>query len=70
MADAYAWVREESRDASRCAVEVDDAPTLRELLADDAVCEACGGYGALDVPDDDGCCYAAICLDCTEVVDL
>ena len=45
-------------------------PTLAELLREEAVCEACGGHGAIDVPDDDGCVYAAICLDCTEEEDL
>ena len=36
----------------------------------EATCEACGGHGAIDVPDGDGCAFAAICLDCTEEGDL
>ena len=47
-----------------------NAPTLAELLRDEAVCEACGGHGAIDLPDDDGCGNAAICLECADEEDL
>ena len=69
MADVYDWEREESRDASRWATG-EDAPTLAELLREEAVCEACGGHGAVDLPGDDGCAYAAICLECADEEDL
>ena len=46
------------------------APTLAELLREEAVCEACGGHGAIEVPDDDGCVFAAICLECADEEEL